>query len=215
MNELVKIKDDAENQLRGVLFYCIKLIGMNPKKLIQEDMTIIMDYLSRNFENFPISKIQIAFELGVKGDLDINLDHYQSFNSMYVSNVILAYKRYLAHNIKIKPMVEPKPSPQLTYDQIANEAAKVFRLYRDGGDLSQVNWTVIYEYYKSKCLISFNKDSVVKFEKKVKKEIESELKELNNAGKLGGNLIYALESPMIFHCECRKRAVIEYFKSII
>lgn len=93
-NNISRIKDSNIISLKACILRIITLIGFNPEKIGKEQIDLIIDYLIRNYPYFNHHEIIQAFELGIQGKLDVNLNHYQSFNSMYVANVINSFKRY-------------------------------------------------------------------------------------------------------------------------
>jgi len=104
MNEITT--HDEPTTWEKAIFYAMTLVGFNPKNINSDELFVILDNLKRNHKQITLGKFREAFELGANGKLDINLNSYQNFNTLYISNVIGAYKRYLAANLSRAPRIE-------------------------------------------------------------------------------------------------------------
>lgn len=214
MNEIAKLPKASIDEIKHTLFYCIKLIGVNPEKLVKEDLDLIIDYIKRNFKRLSTADIRLAFEIGVKGELDFDLQHYQSFNTMYVANVLLSYKRYCADQNRRNKEIQTKPLKELTFNELEDHGKKALMAHKDEEDLSDFRWSELYFYYKKKGFISFNTTEINRFQEQVREDLKAEMKQRSDDGK--SNKVYSLllESKALFQCECRKRAVLKYFETL-
>lgn len=87
-----------------------------------------LDILKRYYSNFTLSDIKLAFELATTGELDEFLpkdkqgnpdkNHYQQFNSEYLSKILNAYKRKQNVVIDKAFKVLPEPKGEMTPQQI-------------------------------------------------------------------------------------------------
>ena len=99
-------------ELKLVLFYAMELVGFKPQNLTADGLNIIINNIERNFSRIKLDEIKTAFELGANGKLDIDLNTYQNFNTLYVSNVLNSYKRYKITQVnKTKQFTLPNPNP--------------------------------------------------------------------------------------------------------
>lgn len=104
--------DRNKDHVRRAFAYIVTLIGFNLSKTSKEEISIHLNFIRNNFPNLRVGELQLAFEIGVRGDLTnekgvtLDLTHYQSFNSIYLSTVIKAYLRYKARQNTINPPKE-------------------------------------------------------------------------------------------------------------
>ena len=94
MNELILKEANPQTDLKPVIFYVMELVGFKPENMNRESLDRMIEYIQTNFPRLSMEDFKTAFELGVRGDLEIDLNTYQNFHTLYVSNVIQAFKRY-------------------------------------------------------------------------------------------------------------------------
>lgn len=209
-----KIQDTINNEepLRSVLRYIVALIGININKLDPLEVNVIINFLQNNFLSLKLDDLKEAFDMGVMGKLDIDLTHYQSFNTLYISNVILSYKRVTAKNRMIKPMkIESKPPPALTLNEIKAHTEIIKNKFKNNEPLDDAKWTDIYQHLKTQGLIEMTNKQIKDFQDKVMRDLtnERQIRRENKKGTI--DLDFKIDSKMIFYCECRKRVVLNYF----
>jgi hypothetical protein len=99
-NEIVsgtKIKD-LDNQL----FEIAKLLeniynytGLIPEKKPNEEMKVMLfRHIINTCGNLTINEVLKAFQMGVTGEIDVDMNHYQNFSPLYFSTVVNAYTEY-------------------------------------------------------------------------------------------------------------------------
>lgn len=83
--------------LKDVLKYVFSLIGLKGINYPNEfDTTMVLiPFIKDKLGLFTVADIKVAFQMAVAGELgEIDLKHYQTFNSIYLSDVMKAYKVY-------------------------------------------------------------------------------------------------------------------------
>ena len=76
--------------LKQGLAYCFKLIGL--KTLPDElETQVLIDFIAGAYGGLCAEEIKVAFKLGCKGDLDVEMNHYQAFTPLYLGRVLKAY----------------------------------------------------------------------------------------------------------------------------
>jgi len=115
--ETIKYNNENKQPIKVVLFYAMELVGFNPKNIDNNSLDIIINSLVRSHKDITIDKFKEAFELGANGKLDIDLNTYQNFNTLYVSNVLNAFRRYKISETKRSKfnLPEPKQINQWSY----------------------------------------------------------------------------------------------------
>ena len=64
------------------------------EELSQEELFMNITFIRENFNELNLVDIDQAINLSLKGDLDIDVEHYQSFTPLYISKILKAYKEY-------------------------------------------------------------------------------------------------------------------------
>lgn len=222
MNEIVKIKDDNSNMLQQELFYAIKLVGLNPTKILKEDIAIIISFLKGNFQHLKIGELKQAFESGVKGDLDkfgVKMQHFQSFDSLYVTGIIKAYKSYKQEqNAKPKlilPMEKLIPMTQASKEELEKQHFELINdWFNNKGEVPMIaNWSEAYLHMEREGLIKIENDEKQMFLDNVIFDITEERKKLKLERANYGHLSTVLESKMLLKKEARKRFIIKYYEN--
>lgn len=210
MSNLIRITETDALNIKQSLMYAMQCIGFDSSRINKEEIEFIINFLKKNFKFFKTENIRTAFELGVKGELDIEMNHYQNFNTMYVSNVLQSYKRW---EMKNPPKPEPKPQlpiPEDTPKQAFDFIEKIFN--ETGKEPLLANWNLAFKHAEESKLILLTKDEKLMFQENVRFEIEEEMN-YKRVRKLNGwiDLREILESKSLMAYECRKRLLINYF----
>ena len=87
-------KQDPRELLKITLRRIIVLIGFNTKNILPEQWHILINFILNEFKGTTAIDLEKAFTLGIKGQLDVDLTHYQNFNCLYISNVLQSFRRY-------------------------------------------------------------------------------------------------------------------------
>lgn len=95
----IKISDEEDERIRKALISIYALIGLQklPDK-IQDSVNFA--FIKSNLKNFSINEFFLAFEYAVKGITDVDVKHYNSFNPVYIQQMINAYSKYKFNHIK-------------------------------------------------------------------------------------------------------------------
>lgn len=210
MSNLIRITETDDLNIKQSLMYAMQCIGFDSSRINKEEIEFIINFLKKNFKFFKTENIRTAFELGIKGELDIEMNHYQNFNTMYVSNVLQAFKRW---EMKNPPKPEPKPQlpiPEDTPKQAFDFIENIFN--ETGKEPLLANWNLAFKHAEETNLITLTTDEKLIFQEKVRFEIEEEMN-YKRVRKLNGwiDLREILESKSLMAYECRKRILINYF----
>lgn len=215
MNEIAKINNSGDNDLKAVLFYCMELIGFDSKNISREQLTTMIDFLKRNFQHYKIEDIKLAFEHGVKGDLDVKLEHYQNFNTLYISNVLQAYKRYKQNEARKPKLLEPTKEldrPKLSLYDCAKFIEDEFN--KNGEMPFLANWDEAYDHLVETGKINLTLDEKKLFADVVRAEIQAEIVAYKGLKKdIYRVLENVIKNRKSFATECRKRYLKIYYEN--
>ena len=64
------------------------------EELSQEELFMNITFIRENFNELNLVDIDQAINLSLKGDLNIDVEHYQNFTPLYISKILKAYKEY-------------------------------------------------------------------------------------------------------------------------
>ena len=82
-----------------------KQIGVKePITDIENDL--ITKFIIRQFGDFTLKEIEYSFELAMAGKLDVNAEHYQSFNIKYIGHILKKYRSIRGKAIKEMDQIE-------------------------------------------------------------------------------------------------------------
>ena len=207
----------SDEPIRAVLRYVITLLGVNVDKHDKLVFDVIISTIQRSFKSLEVEEIKEAFNLAINGDLNLKpeeIQHYQKFSSLYVSNILKQYKVYKAKKYTSKP-IESKPIPALTFDEIKAHSEQMESLFLSGRKIDALGkWTELFQYYVKNDKISIVELESENFAQRVRNEMERERSILAENGLLTIVHDMNLGHDMFFRCEVFKRAVINYYKNL-
>lgn len=211
-DNIVRVNEKTNDEIIQTLLYCIELIGFNPENTTSESLMLIANYIKNNFQFIDFNEIKEGFEHGIKGELDINLQHYQSFNALYVSNVIQSYKRYKAKKEAIpKKAIElplPEEDPAIHFNFIA-------LYFKKTGEVPMIaNWNEAYKYAEDTNIINIPISKKYLIKEEVVEELKRERQRLKYNRLNYSEIDNTLNSDSLMKYECRKKILIDYFKNL-
>ncbi len=223
--EVLKLKETPLNEVKTALFYIMELVGLNPKKFSKQELDFISGKLIENYKWLTVDEIKRAFDLGVKGLLDIQMSevkHYHSFNTLYVSNILNSYKRYKAKE-NIKPKLAANvlliPEGKKTKEQVFMEHKEEFefieREFNKNKKLpSLANWSDAFLHMEREGIIErMENDHKIMFRDNVIADIQDEIKKNKVIKKMTTALDMIISRDDLLRCECRKRMIINHYKN--
>lgn len=106
--------------LRETFRYCLALVGIKKENLPTDaQKAVLIDFCINNLSSFTVSEIKHAFTLAVAGKLEVDANSYQSFNPVFVADILNAYKNYTTKkNYHMKELDEVKEKTQEEKDDI-------------------------------------------------------------------------------------------------
>ena len=149
----------SDRRFTSALMYLYSLVGVSANNYPDEASTLILIRFIKNaYPNLTLNEIRIAFELALKGDVQCEVNHYQSFSSLYLSGVVNAYIEYRRRavaeiNKKRIELEVAKPEPTKEQQEEINRRfdynciAYAYHLYLKNGevDFGHVSINHVYE----------------------------------------------------------------------
>ena len=179
---LKRIKDFKSNdELKPLIDLIGKwrfFIGIK-EELSQEELFMNVNFIRENFSELNLVDINQAINLSIKGSLNIDVEHYQSFTPLYISKILLAYKKYKGEVIfDIRDSInkiEEKPKQLSITDRIALTRASLSVLYEKRNDKNFYDYgNVTYDFIKKNKLFKISKELVEKAMKYGKEQVAQE-----------------------------------------
>lgn len=92
----VALMGQNKEPLKEALVYIFDLIGLKELKYPDKrEQSILVQFIDNKLSMYSPSDFKIAFEMAVSGEIKVeNMNHYQNFNSLYLSDVMKVYKEY-------------------------------------------------------------------------------------------------------------------------
>lgn len=148
----IRIRDldpSDDERIKQTLRYVFTLIGLRPESIPDEiQKAVLIDFIRSDLKNYGLDEIKIAFKKAIKGDLQIDPNHYQNFSPMYLAQIMKAYEedRRLAlrdfrrkeiedEKNKKKPMTESERK-KIHEDWILHGILNPWKFYLKSGSLT-------------------------------------------------------------------------------
>lgn len=187
------------------------------------------NFIKSEFPGFSNNDIKDAFIKLVACKLEFwynnkpqnSYDHFGTFSMAYLGKVLNAYSKYKSDQekkqkiLKAEDLLKEHSKPkEINFDEVREHSRVVYKKWNANEDLSDANWTNIYFLFKKDGKIKFEKEELDEFQENVMEQVLIEKRLRVDEGKNYFDLDLILENKMFFYCECRKRAVINYFKGL-
>ncbi len=93
-----KIIKESIHNLNELFKYCFLLVGLREKSLPNELETLFLhEFIKENYGGHSISEVRLAFNMAVKGELDLPIEDvrcYENFSVLYLSSIINSFRRW-------------------------------------------------------------------------------------------------------------------------
>lgn len=108
MNDIKEACEDTpiqhvkEEELVKTLAYVMTLLGIKPDNFPKDlERKVLIDYCYKSLNTCTCKKIKLAFVVGLRGDLDINInEHFGVFSASYLHKVIKSFSIWMQKNIQ-------------------------------------------------------------------------------------------------------------------
>jgi hypothetical protein len=116
-----KIADCEPQELIIPLKWIMTKIGIRDQNLPSERQTVVLiDHIKQNFGGNHIQEIVLAFEMAIRGELDIDekeVNAYENFSCLYFSRVMNSYRRWAIQEYRQYEKTIVPESKQIEYKQ--------------------------------------------------------------------------------------------------
>lgn len=156
---------ESDHNIKETLVYIYALIGIKEMPSRSEDIVII-NYIKNCLKNFTLKEFRVAFELAAQQKLGIKyreLNTYQNFNTIYLSNIMNAYRNYRFKHIQNEPEIEPILDKALIRKRFIDTICREFQIYKETGKQYQDGGSRRYYFLVEIGLINYTTDQKNKY----------------------------------------------------
>jgi len=158
------------NPLVNVVAKWRMYIGL-PKEDISEELSIVADFLFKQYQFLTISEIELAYTLSVTNKLK-DVEFYGSFSPLYVGKVLDSFLYYrkltLADTIRKKQQydneikeMENKPTPHKQCNDLKGTIKDMYEEYKAKGELRDP-FNICYNFFRKTKMFTVKKDEIEK-----------------------------------------------------
>ena len=142
-------KNEQFQNLHKLLVKCCLLTGVKPLPL-DEEIRLFVEYIAEHFYKFSLLEVDNAFNLATAGKLDVEPNHYQSFNVIYISNILNAYSEYkgkyiLEYRKLLEESQKVEPTEEEKTQLMIESMLEAFDNYKEERYYNQFGW-VSYDF---------------------------------------------------------------------
>ena len=197
-----------------------KMLGIK-KEPTSVELKPLVEFLDKKFKDFGIDEVHEAFEKAVAGELDVDVEHYQSYDLIYVSKILIAYRKFRGKVLQewdrqqTKKQVEQVMNAKST-DKELHDALVEF-IKENKKIPTNWDWSGVYKHLEDTGDINYTLEEKKKFASQVTEDLNKQ--RTNASGKLEKveyqDVVKVLEDRDLFAKECRKRILKDYLKKYL
>lgn len=225
----LKIRDiqaDGMLNLEKSLREICKIVGLR-REQSQEDITRVLLFIKNNYSDLSIQGIRQAVDYALTGKIEAQLEHYQSLDIKYISQILNAYREHIRKSELELRKLEKQKETEEEYLKQKNKTVmerqeeceahfKALEHYVNDNNELPIGWDWIgaYWYMESNGLVTTDPEEKRMFADYVRVMIENEKKDAIAIGGLmaGRDIEKVLNNKLDFAHRCRIEMVKSYFK---
>jgi len=225
----LKIRDiqaDGMLNLEKSLREICKIVGLR-REQSQEDITRVLLFIKNNYSDLSIQGIRQAVDYALTGKIEAQLEHYQSLDIKYISQILNAYREHIRKSElelrKLEKQKETEDQIKKDMNKTPEERKEECRIAYEGlvkyveiNNSLPIGWDWIgaYWYMEANGLVTTDVEEKRMFADYVRNMIENEKKDAIATGGLmaGRDIEKVLNNKLDFAHRCRIEMVKSYFK---
>jgi len=156
------------NTLVNVVAKWRMYIGL-PKEDISEELSIVADFLFKQYPFLTIAEIELAYTLSVTNKLK-DVEFYGSFSPLYVGKVLDSFLYYrkltLADTIRRKQKydneikeIENRPTPTKQFEDLKHTIKDMYNEFKEKGELRDP-FNICYNFFRKTKMIVVKKEEI-------------------------------------------------------
>ena len=207
--------------IEKLLFGCSYTIGVsNPPE--PEMLQSICRILKNQHPDVNASEVMEAFDMYAGQKLDFKTSHYNSFDALFVSNVVTSYKRYRATELsKIKRVTFDESKSRVEKAELlAYYERELFQKFNEFKKTKQLNWDLmksnaLYKQLEEMGVIEISVEEKKLIASDVLKSIKLNIASIVKDGKAKKNLDGEFDiDKTFFQNKCRQETFFRWIKEM-
>ena len=148
---------------------------------------MFVEYVSEHFYRLSLLEVDNAFNLATAGKLDVEANHYQSFNVIYIANILNAYQSYkgkivLRYKKDLEEANKTEPTQEEKTQLMIESILEAFDKYKEEPYLNPFGW-VSYDFLTNLGCLNIPNEVKAEIKEKATELSLNELKEKRIEGK--------------------------------
>ena len=145
---------EREERVKGALRYAMTLVGMKAQNMpTDSEKQVLVDFVIRNFGEHTAEEVQLAFDMAVSGQLDVDATAYENFSAAFFGRVMLSYRKWATQeheqqspqieqkHAKIEPNTGEAVDWSFMLDMVVNDANNG-QIYKSYISTDLYNWLI-------------------------------------------------------------------------
>lgn len=137
----------------------------------------IVHYMTNYYKDFTIDEIKKAFELALVGELDVEIEHYNSFDLKYICKILNKYRARRSKALHAIARATPKEQVEMTQEQkeeirlsFLETVCKAYERFVDGEPFEMFAPHYVYDTLDEMGVISYGKSKKLKIYRRAKRK---------------------------------------------
>ena len=193
-SEGVQMRNLTEDEpIKQAFRYIFTLIGLKAENIPSDlQKAVLINYVRTELGSFTPDELCLAFRLAVSKRLDVEINHFQNFNAIYLSEVLEAYRRQrsaalIEYNREMKKLqseseneVSPERKLLLFWEYIDTVVLKLWDEYLQTNKIDFRHYRVasIFDIFENQfCFIALTKDEKIEIKKRAEQSAKNQLEQ--------------------------------------
>jgi len=170
------------DQLGKIFMQIVGDLGVKtlPDKAAEKRM---IHYVANYYRDFTLLEIRKAFELAIVGELDVDIEHYNSFDIKYICKILNAYRTRRTKALRNMERAKPKEKePEITPErkeqirqQFMETICRLYEKYCRGGELNGLSLPYVYNLLIDEAILEISEQRWVELIEMAKLEYKKRL----------------------------------------
>jgi hypothetical protein len=185
------LQDDEP--IRQAFRYIFTLIGLKAENIPSElQKVVLLNYVKSELGHFTPEELCLAFRLAVSKRLDVEIQHYQNFNAIYLSevmesfriqkqNAVSEYRRQLKSiEMKNENEVSPETKLRLFWEFVDQVIVEIWDQFQKSGQIKFSHYRIatIFDTLENQlCVLVLTRDQKLEIKKRAEEIAKKELDE--------------------------------------
>lgn len=168
------LHDCSDDEIKQALAKIFLLVGLRKQHFPNGfELDFIVSNIRKLYAHRTIFDLTNAFELGLRKEIDVELNCYDQFTLIYLSNIMDAYRKYLVNAYNELPVEQPK---QIEYKMTKEEKLADIEDFGTTECAFSMIPGYIYDWIIDLGLVTLSEDDKTEYYRRAIQMRESELK---------------------------------------